>query len=152
VRRWPAILLIVSLVANVFLAGMIGGGLWRWTHVRDLCTHSRWRVGAAESLPEPQATAFRQAMKSTLWASRPILRDAHAARAEASRLFVQPRYDGLAITAALDKARADDMIVRTALEHRLVVFSATLPQDQRQKLADALKAGPFRERRRDGPH
>jgi uncharacterized membrane protein len=37
------------------------------------------------------------------------------------------------------------MTFRTRLEQRVVQFSATLPQDQRVKMADALKAGPFRQ-------
>jgi uncharacterized membrane protein len=60
-------------------------------------------------------------------------------------LFVQPQFDANAINARLDQARAADSAFRANLEHALVQFSAGLPQDQRQKMAEALKQGPFRQ-------
>ena len=144
-KRWPTILLIVSLVLNIFLIGAIAGSIWHWTHNQGIGFRGAWRMRAAESLPEPQATAFRQSIKSTVHANFGLIRQGHAARAEAARLFVQPQFDANAITAKLDQARASDMALRAQIERRLVQFSATLPRDQREKLADALKEGPFRQ-------
>lgn len=148
-RRWPTVLLVISLIGNLFLLGIIGGGIWRWTHVRGPGPHDGWRMRAAESLPEPQASAFRKSVEDALHASAATLQEGRAARAQAARLFVQPTFDAPRVLAALEKARADDAVIRAAIEHRMIAFAATLPQDQRQKLAEALKAGPFREGR---PH
>lgn len=144
-KRWSKILLIVSLVANLFLIGVIGGSIWRWTHNPQIGLRGAWRTRAAEALPQPQADAFRQAIRQTARANMGIARQGRAARAEAARLFVQPQFDANAINAKLDEARAADMAFRTRLEQKVVQFAATLPQDQRVKMADALKAGPFRQ-------
>ena len=144
-KRWPTILLIVSLVANVFLFGLIAGTVWHWTHDRGMGLRGGWRMRVAESLPEPQAQQLRDAIHDTVKQTIPTLRQGRAARAEAARLFVQPQFDANAITMRLDQARTSDMTLRANLEHRVVQFAATLPQDQRLKMAEALKQGPFRQ-------
>jgi uncharacterized membrane protein len=152
VKRWQAGLLIVSLVANIFLIGAIAGGVWRWTHNPGIGLRGEWRKRAAEALPQPQAEQFRDTIKSAVRANLPIAHQARAARAEAARLFVQPQFDVNAINARLDQARAADSAFRANLEHALVQFSAGLPQDQRQKMAEALKQGPFRQGPPHRPH
>jgi uncharacterized membrane protein len=147
VRRWSTILLIVSLVTNIFLIGAIAGGVWRWTHNPAIGLRGAWRIRAAEALPDAQADAFRAAIQTTVRANIAVAHQGRAARAEAARLFVQPQFDTNAVNIRLDQARAADMAMRTQLEHRVVQFASTLPQDQRAKLAEALKAGPLREGR-----
>ena len=145
-RRWPLVLLIVSLVANVFLLGLIGGTVWHWTHDRGMGFRGGWRMRVAESLPDAQRQALRQTIRDAVHQQLPALRAARADRAEAARLFVQPQFDANAINARLDQARASDMALRTNLEHRMIQFASTLPQDQRKKMAEALKeGGPFRQ-------
>lgn len=144
-KRWQLVLLIVSLVANVFLVGLIGGTIWHWTHDRGMGFRNGWRMRVAESLPPAQRQVLRQAIHETVRQEMPRLRAASAARAEAARLFVQPQFDAAAINAKLDQARASDMAFRNDLEHRMTQFAATLPQDQRKKMAEALKDGPFRQ-------
>ena len=147
-KRWANILLIVSLVANIFLLGAIAGSVWRWTHGRGMGLHGGWRMHTADALTAPHGEAFRQAMRGVVRASLPIVRDGQAARLEAGRLLVQPQFDAAAITAAFDRARADDATLRANLEHEVVRFAATLPMDERVKLADALKTGPLRQGRK----
>jgi len=145
VRRRTTILLVASLVVNVFLIGLVGGTVWHWTHDRGMGFRGGWRMRVAESLPQPQRQLLRQTIHDTVRQALPRLRESGAARAEAARLFVQPQFDANAINARLDQARASDMQLRTDLEHRIVQFAATLPQDQRKKMAEALKQGPFRQ-------
>jgi uncharacterized membrane protein len=152
VKRWQAGLLIVSLIANIFLIGAIAGGVWRWTHNPGIGLRGEWRRHAAEALPQPQADRFRDTIKSAVRANLGIAHQARAARAEAARLFVQPQFDANAVNARLDQARAADTAFRANLEHALVQFSAGLPQDQRQKMAEALKQGPFRQWPAHPPH
>ena len=144
-RRRTTILLVASLVVNVFLIGLVGGTVWHWTHDRGMGFRGGWRMRVAESLPQPQRQLLRQTIHDTVRQALPRLRESGAARAEAARLFVQPQFDANAINARLDQARASDMQLRTDLEHRIVQFAATLPQDQRKKMAEALKQGPFRQ-------
>jgi len=145
VKRWPLVLLIVSLVLNVFLVGLIGGTIWHWTHDRGMGFRNGWRMRVAESLPPDKAHELRETIHDTVRQSLPRLRASGAARAEAGRLFVQPQFDANAINAKLDQARASDMMLRTDIEHRIVQFASTLPLDQRKKMAEALKEGPFRQ-------
>jgi uncharacterized membrane protein len=145
VKRWQAGLLIVSLIANIFLVGAIVGGVWRWTHNPGIGLRGEWRKRAADALPQQQADQLRDTIRSAVRANLGIAHQARAARAEAARLFVQPQFDAAAVDARLDQARAADSLFRANLEHALVQFSSTLPQDQRQKMAEALKQGPFRQ-------
>jgi len=138
------ILLVSSLVVNVFLIGLIVGTVWHWTHDRGMGFRGGWRMRVAQSLPQPQRQLLRQTIQDAVRQAMPRLRASGAARAEAARLFVQPQFDANAINAKLDQARASDMQFRTELEHRMIGFAATLPQEQRQKMAEALKDGPFR--------
>jgi uncharacterized membrane protein len=145
VKRGGLVLLIVSLVVNVFLLGIIGGSIWHWTHDRGIGFRGGWRMRVAESLPAPQAQALRKTIHDTVRQHMPALRQGRAARGEAARLFVQPQFDVNAINARLDQARASDMALRSDLEHSMIQFAAGLPQDQRKKMAEALKDGPFRQ-------
>ncbi len=146
-KRRAVILLTVSLVANVFLIGAIAGGVWRWTHYPGPGFRGGWRMHVADSLPDAQARSLRQVIDATIAQSQPTVQRSRAARAEAARLFVQPRFDGRVIATRLDQARAADTFLRRRLEQRIIQFAATLPQDQRRKMAEALKAGPFRQDR-----
>jgi uncharacterized membrane protein len=145
VRR-GTVILTVSLVANVFLLGLVGGSVWHWTHDRGMGFRGDWRSRVTQSLPKARADELRRAVRDTVHQAMPALREGRAARAEAARLFVQPQFDADAIMAKLDQARTTDMALRAGLEHRMIQFAATLPQDQRQKMAEALKeGGPFRQ-------
>ncbi|WP_420136550.1 periplasmic heavy metal sensor [Sphingomonas sp.] len=145
-KRWPRTLLVVSLVLNVFLAGAIASGIWHWRHHGE--ERNSWRRHVADALPALQAKAFHQAIKDVLRASKPVIMEGRAGRAEAVRLFGQPNYDAAAVMTQLDRARGADTILRTNIERRVVQFGATLPQDQRQRLAKALEEGPLRQGRR----
>ena len=144
-KRWALVTLVVSLVVNIFLLGLIGGSVWHWTHDRGMGFRGGWRMRVSESLSDDQAKALRQAIHDTVRQQMPALRQARADRAEAARLFVQPQFDANAINAKLDQARASDMALRANLEHRMIQFAAGLPLDQRKKMAEALKDGPFRQ-------
>lgn len=145
-KRWIAILLIASVVANVFLLGLLAGGAWHLTHHPGVAFRSDGLGRAARLLPEAQGQALRQAIRATVRQAAPRLREGRAARADAAHLFAQPQFDAKAITAKLDQALASDMTLRAALDHRMVGFAATLPQAQREKLAVALESiGPTRE-------
>ena len=144
-KRWVVVLLVASLVANIFLLGLIGGSVWHWTHDRGMGFRGGWRTRLEHSLPEPKAQEMRREIRETFRQSMPALREGRAARAEAARLFVAPQFDAAAITAKLDQARASDMALRTNMEHRMIQFSSTLSLDERKKMAEVLKDGPFRQ-------
>ncbi len=144
-KRWVVVTMVISLVVNVFLAGIIAGTVWHWTHDRGMGFRGGWRMRVADSLPDAQAQALRKTIHDAVRKDFPALREGRADRAEAARLFVQPQFDANAINAKLDAARASDMALRADLEHSMIQFAAGLPLDQRKKMAEALKDGPFRQ-------
>jgi uncharacterized membrane protein len=146
------LLLIASLVLNIFLLSAGAALAYGWHANFGLGPRAGWRGRAADALPADRAKAFRAAMRETVLASRPLVREGREARAEAARLFVQPNYDANAIKAALARARTADVTLRGRVEERVVDFSATLPIAQREAMAEELRRGPFRQpiRRRAG--
>lgn len=146
--RW---LLIASIAANIFLAGVIGGGLWRWHRAEHgpamLGSGQRWRLRAAGSLSTEHGAQLRQALRQTIQGAQPVIAEARAARRQAAALLTAPSYDAHATMMALDRARAADFTVRQRLEARIVTLASGLPADERASLAAALS----RPRRRPPP-
>ncbi|WP_428395260.1 periplasmic heavy metal sensor [Lichenicoccus sp.] len=148
-RQRLAVLLAVSLFANVFALGAIGGGLavlsrqdvWR-PYAR--MSHGPLRM-AGQGLPAADRHRFRQTLRQVLQDNRDLSRTARASRFEAARLFVQPHFDRDAVNAALARARDADFALRTRLEGVAVEFAATLPAGERAVLARGLEhGGPLR--------
>ncbi len=150
-KRWSTILLVASVVLNIFLLGAIAGSLWRWTHGQGPGLRASWQARAADALPAEQADALRRAVRGVARDNLDLVREGGTARAEAARLFVQPHFDAAAVLGQLDKARAADGALRGRLEGAVVDFAATLPPDQREALARALRTGPLRQRRAPPP-
>jgi len=132
------IALIVSIILNLFLVGALVAGLISLRSGARMINAGSLRIAGAE-LPKAERRPFRLALRQARRAMRPVLLDARAARSEAARLLRQPTIDQAALVAALDRARADDMAVRAAVERRAVAYAATLPSADRAKLADAMQ-------------
>lgn len=143
-RTGVRLLLIVSLVLNLFLLSAGGALLWRWAHGFGA---GGWRGRVVEVLSPDQRRPFRQAMRQTVLASHDLVSAGRAARADAAAHFIEPNYDAAKVKADLARARAADVTLRGRIEDRVVDFAATLPVEQRAKLAEALKRGPFRQPR-----
>lgn len=137
------ILLVCSLVLNVFVVGgLIGAGLmWKQAEVQrpvaGLGRGGRLRA-AAQDLPQPYRRELRQTVVKTMRELRPRIREARAARQEAARLLAEPKLDRSALDTALTRARSADMAVRTGLEASVVRFAERLPKAERVRLIEAL--------------
>ena len=148
-KRPLGALLAASLLLNVFAAGAIGGGLFMLSRPRVLRSLTvaplRPIRAAGDALPAPDRGQFRQAMRQTVEANRDLLRTAADSRRAAAELFVQPQFDQAAVSAALQRARDADVLLRTRLEAAAVDFAATLPAGERALLARGLaRGGPLR--------
>lgn len=146
--RGLQVLLICSLVLNVFVIGGIGGAAIMWHRAeaqRPVAAGGLGRAGrlrqAAMALSPPYRRELRQTVIETMKELRPQIQDAREARLEAGRLLDQPTLDGPALKAALDKARTADVTIRTRLETVVADFAARLPADEREALARALAVG-----------
>lgn len=139
------ILLIISLTLNVFALGALAGGAFVWLRAEREAPAGAAAIGggrlglAGANLSPPQRRAFRQALRETRRASRPLIERSRESRAEAARLLTQPAVDQAAVKAALARARAADFALRARLEERVIAFGATLPQQEREALAEGLE-------------
>ena len=138
-----------SLLANVFLVGAVGGGLAVLARQGGLHLPggpvSHPMVAAGDGLPQQDRARFREAVLAALQGGGDMGRAAGESRRQAAALFVLPQFDAAAVAAALDRGRAADIRFRTQVENAAIDFAATLPQHEREILAQGLrKAGTLR--------
>ncbi|MEG8038838.1 periplasmic heavy metal sensor [Sphingomonas sp. LR60] len=131
--------LAASIVLNLFLAGALIAGLVSLRGGSRMINAGVIRIAGAE-LPVSVRQPFRAALRQTRRAMRPTIVAARVAKVDAARLLRAPTVDGPAVDAALDRARAADMAVRTAVERRAVAFAVTLSAADRARLADAMES------------
>lgn len=134
--RSLTIALLVSAALNVFLVGA-GAGL--------MLTHGGWQGGggppanslrgAAQRLDPDNRDAMLEMLQDLNQANGPVLLDARLQRREVRRLLSTQPFDKNATLAALARARADDLQVRTQVEAAMVDFAAKLSPDQRARLS-----------------
>lgn len=135
-RRWK-IALTLSILLNIFLvAGIAGGALWLRT-TRPTIGAGSLRIAGAE-LAKPQRRAFRTALRAARQEARPLAIADHEAREQAAAVMRAPVLDQAVLAAALSRVRDADIALRGRIEMRAVAFVATLPQADREKLADGL--------------
>ncbi len=131
----------VSILLNIFLAAAVVGGLVWLSASQPMIAAGSIRLAGAE-LPLAESHAFRTALRETRHEIRPVILARSQARADAAALLRAPELDQAALTAALARARAADMVMREHLEARAVSFAATLPPTDRAKLAEGLLKRP----------
>lgn len=133
--RGLTIALLASAALNVFLVGA-GAGL--------MLAHAGWQGGgppanslrgAAQRLDPNNRDAMLAMLQDLNQANGPVLLDARRERREVRRLMTTEPFDKAATLAALARARADDVQVRTQVEAAMVDFAAKLSPDQRAKLS-----------------
>lgn len=128
----------ISIVLNLFLAGALLAGYASLRAGKGMINAGSLRVAGAE-LPTAERRPFRHALRQTRRAMATTIKASREAKSEAAGLLGQPVVDQIAVLSALDRARAADIAVRTAVERRAVAFAAQLPSADRAKLADAMK-------------
>ncbi|AIO36212.1 periplasmic heavy metal sensor [Burkholderia pseudomultivorans] len=143
-RGWK-IVLVGSVVLNVFMLGAIGGGAYQWfsTH-RDLraagapAQRAALRF-AADELPDARRRQFTDALKAARKDGRDFAREGRDGRITVLDLLAAPQLDRPAIDAALERTRAADSALRAQVERSVVDFAATLTPDERAKFVDGLR-------------
>jgi uncharacterized membrane protein len=133
--RSLTIALLASAALNVFLIGA-GAGM--------MLAHAGWQGAAppvnalrsaAQRLDPNNRDAMLEMLQDLNQANGPVLLDARRERREVRRLMTTEPFDKAATLAALTRARADDVQVRTQVEAAMVDFAAKLSPDQRAKLS-----------------
>lgn len=129
--------LVVSIVLNVFLVGVLAGGVIRFEMSKPPAGRGNL-IAASNQLPEPERATLLEALSDVRRDAWPTIREGRQARLEAVKLLQQPTLDKPTLLAALDRARKSDIAVRTLLEQRIVEFAATSSSDIRRTLAEWL--------------
>lgn len=148
-RSWK-ILLVASLVLNVFLLGGIAGGAYQWFAAHGgLAKAPPQRTAlrfAAEDLSPERQKQFIEALKAGRREGRDYAREGREGRHEVLSLLAAPQLDRAALDAALQRTRAADSALRAQVEGSVADFAATLSPEERVQFADGLKqAGQWRE-------
>lgn len=138
-KRW----LLASLVLNLFLAGGIAGGAWRWWTAERAgnaaaAAQPRGLRYAADELTADQRRNFLVGLRDVRRTSAALIEAARDGRQEVLRLLNAPQLDRAALTAVLARTRETDNVLRARFETSVVDFAATLSPGERQKLANGL--------------
>ena len=140
-KRW----LIASLMFNLFLAGCIAGGTWRWWSAERnavatpaVAAQPRGLRHAADELPAAQRKAFLLGLRNARRAEAASVAAARAGRQDVLRLLAAPDFDAAALGAALARTREADAALRSGLEASVVEFAASLTPAEREKFASGM--------------
>ena len=141
------IALIASVTLNVFLIGgavgvlVTGARITPAAAVKAKPPPNIWVAAAA--LPSADRLRFRAMLRDHAQAVQPELKAVRASRQEAAALIAEPTLDTTAISDALQRARAGEIAARGEFDQAFIDYLATMPQNERAALADAMvRAAP----------
>lgn len=135
------IVLVISLILNVFLIGIGIGVVVTGARIAPAQAQRRglaniWR--AADALPAADREAFRTMLRDKALEVEPDMKSVRLARREAAALISQPDYDPSAVSQALERARVGEMKARSQLDAAMVDHLKRLPPAERAALAEAM--------------
>lgn len=135
------LLLILSLILNVFLIGIGIGVFVTGARIAPPQAQRRpapniWR--AAESLPPAERDALHKVLRDKAAEVQPEMKSVRLARREASSLMSQQNYDPAAVSAALERARLGEMHARGEIDAAFVQYLVHLTPEQRALVAEAM--------------
>ncbi|WP_053134888.1 periplasmic heavy metal sensor [Pseudomonas sp. MIACH] len=133
--------LFVSVLLNVFLIGGVGGGLYHWlasSPPAEAVVNQHGLRQAMFKLPAERRRELRQLLRHNRDDSQPLIMAGREARLGVIKQLEAPTLDREALVAELAKAREADVALRALVDSTLAQFAGNLPQDERQKLVEAL--------------
>ena len=136
-KRW----LLASLVLNLFLAGGVAGGVWRWWVAERAVTAAAQARGlryAADDLAAEQRRTFLVGLRDARREGAASIQIARDGRQEVLRLIAAPQFDRGAVASALARTREADSTLRARVETSVIDFASTLSVEDRQRLASGL--------------
>jgi uncharacterized membrane protein len=143
------IILVISVVFNVFVVGAAVGGAYRWLsvgqHIKHPNPQQRGLRFAASQLTAAQQMTFRAALREARRESQPMIEAARAGRTETIQALGSATFDQAAASAALARTRDADFAFRKRVEDAIVGFAQTLSPEDREKFVLGLEErGPLR--------
>jgi uncharacterized membrane protein len=145
------IALFASLAFNVFALGAFVGLRLAEAHAPiregEPAASARGRNPLAEAvraLPPEAQIAWRAQNRTFMETAGPEIRESRRLTREALRGLGAEPFDPTAATAALQRARDAERDSRSAMDRRLIAFTAHLPPEDRRAFAEALARGADR--------
>jgi uncharacterized membrane protein len=146
-RRGLLIALIVSLAVNLFvLGGLTGAMMMGWGRHRPPPGGPPRLAAVGAALDPAQRDAWQATIRRAAQASSAKVQEARALRRDAWRGLSAEQIDTQAIIAQLNRSRTLELQARSEMDRAVLGFAATLPAEERRKLAEA-----FSRQRRGGP-
>jgi uncharacterized membrane protein len=133
--------LLASVLLNVFLIGGVGGGLYHWMAAAkpvEAVVNPHGLRQAMFKLPPERRRELRQLLRNNRADSQPMVMAGREARMGVIKQLEAPMLDRDALVADLAKAREADTALRALVDGTLAQFAGGLPQNERQKLVEAL--------------
>lgn len=133
--------LLVSVLLNVFLLGGVGGGLYHWISMAkpaEAVVNQHGLRQAMFKLPPERRRELRQLLRHNRADSQPLIMAGREARLGVIQQLQAPTLDRERLVSELAKAREADAALRALVDATLAEFAGNLPQDERQKLVEAL--------------
>src|SRR5476651_1334064 len=126
--RSVRVLVIVSVLLNVFLIGGIVGGGYRWVTAQRSVAAQQARPlrFAVDGLSKERQQQFADALRQARRDSRTLAQDSREGRLDVSQVLAAPQFDPTALDAALTRTRDADMALRIHVEQTIATFAASL--------------------------
>jgi len=139
--RSVRVLVIVSVLLNVFLIGGIVGGGYRWVAAQRSVAEQQARPlrFAADGLSQERQQQFADDLRQARRDSRTLAQDSREGRLDVAQVMAAPQFDPAALDAALARTRNADMALRIRVEQTIATFAASLSPEERVIFADGLK-------------
>lgn len=142
--RIGRVVLVSSLVLNVFLIGGIAGGAYQWFVAHGqanaaVAPSSRALRFAAADLSTQRQNQFVDGLKAARRDAHQFALEGRDDRREVLRLLAAPQLDRVALDMALNRTREADIALRSRVEQSVADFAATLTPDERVTFAEGLK-------------
>ena len=132
--------LLLSLGLNLFLVGLLVGGLLSG---RDDERRPRRGAGhywaAAERFDPADRDAFRAMLRREAEENAPRVRALRQARREAQAAVSAPTLDPAAVQAALARAHREELAVRAEVDAAVLQFATRLDAQERAALGEAMR-------------
>lgn len=138
--RARAIVLALSLAANLFLVGALAGGVYIWVTQPGGGFGQRVLRAAADGLSDEKQKAFRQMLGEARRDNADELSTSRQERDRLNGLMRASNMDRPAIDATLDEIRAADGAVRMRMEKAMVDFAQSLSPTERLEFVDRLES------------
>jgi uncharacterized membrane protein len=139
--RSVRVLVIVSVLLNVFLIGGIVGGGYRWVAAQRSVAAQQARPlrSAANGLSQERQQQFVDDLRQARRDGRMLAQDSREGRLDVAQALAAPQFDPAAVDAALARTRNADMALRIRVEQTIATFAASLSPEERVIFADGLK-------------